>query len=29
MPPLNTEPGQKWLLAEIGQVKPDAIYSTP
>jgi hypothetical protein len=26
MPPLNTEPGQKWLLREIETIKPDAIF---
>jgi hypothetical protein len=26
MPPLNTEAGQKWLLAEIEKVKPDIIF---
>jgi hypothetical protein len=26
MPPLNTEPGQKWLLREIDLVKPDIIF---
>jgi hypothetical protein len=26
MPPLNTEPGQKWLLAEIAKIRPDIIF---